>query len=287
MINIINITKIKRPPGIAQRIESFNWDAINVELDAYGAAVIGPLLSPDQYKTLINGYENEDLYRSRVVMARHGFGRGEYKYFTYPLPSVIAELREGLYPYLAEIANRWNKAMGIDVRYPAEHEAFKARCHEAGQTKPTPLILKYTAGDYNCLHQDLYGELLQDSQRRICCPMTSFTAASASLRSVMSNPTPWMNQGCPAVLRTNLASQLNQTTCPSRAMTRLRRMHWQVPGELFPQRLGSRVERFQHLRSRAMRLPTRSSRCHFRWNLFVDTCHSLLFTASPLGLFIW
>jgi uncharacterized protein len=143
---------------MAQRIESFNWDAINVELDAYAAAVIGPLLSPDQCKTLINGYDNEDLYRSRVVMARHGFGRGEYKYFTCPLPSVIAELRENLYPYLAEIANRWNRAMGMDIRYPAEHEAFKARCHQAGQTKPTPLILKYGAGDYNCLHQDIYGE---------------------------------------------------------------------------------------------------------------------------------
>jgi len=155
---MINITQIKRPPSIAQRIESFNWDAINVELDAYGAAVIGPLLSPAQCKTLINGYDNEDLYRSRVVMARHGFGRGEYKYFTCPLPSVIAELRENLYSYLAKIANRWNEAMGIDVRYPAEHEVFKARCHAAGQAKPTPLILKYGAGDYNCLHQDICGE---------------------------------------------------------------------------------------------------------------------------------
>jgi uncharacterized protein len=155
---MINITEIKRPPSIAQRIESFNWDAVNVELGALGAAVIGPLLSPDQCKTLIDGYDNEDLYRSRVVMARHGFGRGEYKYFTYPLPSIIAELRESFYPYLAEIANRWNEVMGIDVRYPAEHEAFRARCHKAGQTKPTPLILKYGAGDYNCLHQDIYGE---------------------------------------------------------------------------------------------------------------------------------
>jgi hypothetical protein len=155
---MINITQIKQPPSIAQRVESFNWDAINVELDAYGAAVLGPLLSPEQCKRLINGYDNEDLYRSRVVMARHGFGRGEYKYFTWPLPSVIAELRESLYPGLAEIANRWNEAMGIDVRYPAEHEAFKARCRAAGQTKPTPLILKYRAGDYNCLHQDIYGE---------------------------------------------------------------------------------------------------------------------------------
>jgi len=155
---MINITQIKRPPSIARRIESSNWDAINIQLDAYGAAVIGPLLSPDQCKTLINGYDNQDLYRSRVVMARHGFGRGEYKYFKYPLPSLIAELRKSLYPYLAEIANRWNRAMGIDVRYPAGHEAFKARCRRAGQTKPTPLILKYEAGDYNCLHQDLYGE---------------------------------------------------------------------------------------------------------------------------------
>jgi hypothetical protein len=157
-IKMIDTSQIKRPSSIAQRIESFNWDAINVELDAYGAAVIGPLLSPDQCKTLINGYDSEELYRSRVVMARHGFGRGEYKYLTYPLPSVIAELREGLYPYLAEIANRWNEATGIDVRYPVEHEAFKARCHEAAQTKPTPLILKYGPGDYNCLHQDIYGE---------------------------------------------------------------------------------------------------------------------------------
>jgi hypothetical protein len=155
---MIDIPQAQQPPSNAQPIESFNWDAINVELDAYGAAVIGPLLSPDQCKTLINEYDNEDLYRSRVVMARHGFGRGEYKYFTYPLPSVIAELRERLYPPLAEIANRWNEAMDIDVRYPAEHEAFKARCHEGGQAKPTPLILSYGAGDYNCLHQDIYGE---------------------------------------------------------------------------------------------------------------------------------
>ena len=155
---MINIIGIKPPPNTAQRIESFNWDAINIELDAYGAAVIGPMLSPDQCRTLVSGYDNEDLYRSRVVMARHGFGRGEYKYFSYPLPSIIAELRESLYPYLAKIANRWNESMEIDVRYPAEHEALRACCHEAGQTKPTPLILKYGAGDYNCLHQDIYGE---------------------------------------------------------------------------------------------------------------------------------
>jgi hypothetical protein len=155
---MINITQITRPPSIAQRVESFHWDAIRAQLDAYGAAVIGPLLSPDQCRTLINGYDNENLYRSRVVMARHGFGRGEYRHFAYPLPPVMTELRESLYPYLAEIANRWSEAMGIDVRYPAGHETFKARCHETGQTKSTPLILKYGAGDYNCLHQDIYGE---------------------------------------------------------------------------------------------------------------------------------
>ena len=158
MSTVTQITQIQSPSGIATSVESFNWDAIHAELDAYGAAVIGPLLSPEQCKTLSNEYDNEDLYRSRVVMARQGFGRGEYKYFAYPLPSVIAELRKSLYPYLMKIANGWNEAMGIDVRYPAEHEAFKARCHAAGQTKPTPLILKYEAGDYNCLHQDIYGE---------------------------------------------------------------------------------------------------------------------------------
>ncbi len=158
MISVNQVTQIKWQPGIARTIDSFNWDAIHVELDAYGAAVIGPLLSPMQCRTLIDGYDNQDLYRSCVVMARHGFGQGEYKYFAYPLPSLIAELRESLYPYLAKIANRWNELMGIDVSYPDEHETFKARCHAAGQTKPTPLILKYGAGDYNCLHQDIYGE---------------------------------------------------------------------------------------------------------------------------------
>jgi hypothetical protein len=155
---MINITQIKHPLSISQRIESLHWDPIQFELDAHGAAVIGPVLSPVQCQTLIQAYDEEKLYRSRVVMASHGFGRGEYQYFAYPLPSVIVELRESLYPHLAEIANRWNEAIGIDIRYPPRHEVFQSRCHEAGQTKPTPLILKYGPGDYNCLHQDIYGE---------------------------------------------------------------------------------------------------------------------------------
>ncbi|HEY2589304.1 MAG TPA: 2OG-Fe(II) oxygenase [Tepidisphaeraceae bacterium] len=143
---------------ITNRIDALDWTGINGELDVYGAAAIGPLLAPKQCDDLIDAYDEEALYRTRIVMARHGFGRGEYKYFDYPLPPAIAELREGLYCHLAETANRWNDAMKIDVRYPNTHAAFQARCHAAGQNRPTPLILKYEAGDYNCLHQDLYGE---------------------------------------------------------------------------------------------------------------------------------
>jgi hypothetical protein len=135
-----------------------DWEKVSAGLDERGSAVVERLLSPAQCRALAALYAKDDLFRSRVVMARHGFGRGEYKYFGYPLPEVVAAPRTALYPGLAEIANRWNAAMGIDARFPADHRAFLKRCHAAGQRRPTPLILKYEEGDYNCLHQDLYGE---------------------------------------------------------------------------------------------------------------------------------
>ena len=145
-------------PPIAKRVEAIKWDHVSRDLDAYGSAMVEHLLSPEECETLARLYPHDDLFRSRVVMARHGFGRGEYKYFRYPLPDLIADLRTVFYPHLVPIANRWNTAMGVAVRYPDRHADFIARCHQAGQAKPTPLLLQYGTDDYNCLHQDLYGE---------------------------------------------------------------------------------------------------------------------------------
>jgi hypothetical protein len=142
----------------ADRISALDWTRISQDLDAQGSALLKYVLSPEECRSLAALYSDDTLFRSRIVMSRHGFGRGEYKYFKYPLPELVAELRTSLYPYLVPVANRWNKDMGIDIRYPEQHADFLERCHRAGQTKPTPLLLQYGAGDYNCLHQDLYGE---------------------------------------------------------------------------------------------------------------------------------
>lgn len=143
---------------LAQRIAALDWPALQEHLDARGFAVTGPLLSGAETAALAALYDANSGFRSRVVMSRHGFGRGEYKYFAHPLPDLVATLRQRFYAPLARVANRWAETQGADTRYPATLDAMLARCHAAGQTRPTPLLLKYGAGDYNCLHQDLYGE---------------------------------------------------------------------------------------------------------------------------------
>jgi uncharacterized protein len=144
--------------GIDTRVGMLDWSSISTHLDDHGWAIVEQLLTADECETIAGFYDDDGRFRSRVVMTRHGFGRGEYKYFTYPLPDIVADLRTAIYPNLVPIANRWNESMGIDVRYPHAHADFIARCHQAGQTRPTPLLLRYAAGDYNALHQDLYGE---------------------------------------------------------------------------------------------------------------------------------
>jgi hypothetical protein len=142
----------------AARIQTLDWDRVSRDLDSQGSAVLERVLDSDECHALASLYPDDRVFRSRVVMARHGFGRGEYKYFDYPLPEIIAALRTALYPRLLPVANRWNTALEIDIRYPERHADFLRRCHDAGQQKPTPLLLQYSEGDYNCLHQDLYGE---------------------------------------------------------------------------------------------------------------------------------
>jgi hypothetical protein len=145
-------------PALADRIAALPWAELAKDLDAHGAAMVPGLLRPQDCASVAGWYDADPLFRSRVVMSRHGFGRGEYRYFAYPLPDLVADLREAFYPPLAAIANRWNAELGIAAEFPADHAAFLARCHAAGQARPTPLLLQYGPGDYNCLHQDLYGE---------------------------------------------------------------------------------------------------------------------------------
>jgi hypothetical protein len=151
------------PPSAAStaetRVAAYDWASVAADLDAYGCAVLPKLLSPQESRAVAALYPEESHFRSHIHMARHGFGRGEYRYFKYPLPDLLGGLRTALYPQLADVANGWNGRMGLDERYPDDHASFLKRCHEAGQTRPTPLLLQYVAGDFNCLHQDLYGEL--------------------------------------------------------------------------------------------------------------------------------
>jgi len=144
-------------PSITDRVASIDWTAVTSELDARGAATTGPLLTGAECKSLAGLYDSDAPFRSRIVMARHGFGSGEYKYFAYPLPELIAGLRAALYARLAPVASRWMERMGAETRFPPTHAAFVERCHASGQSRPTPLLLRYDPGDYNCLHQDLYG----------------------------------------------------------------------------------------------------------------------------------
>jgi len=146
--------------GCRQRVASLDWTRIEAELNERGCATTGVVLTRQECADIVAGYDSEPLFRSRVIMARHGFGRGEYKYYAYPLPKLIAGLRDSMYPRLAAIANRWQKSLGASGEYPDDHQQFLARCHRAGQSQPTPLLLKYGEGDYNCLHQDIYGELV-------------------------------------------------------------------------------------------------------------------------------
>jgi hypothetical protein len=140
------------------RAEALDWQEIGRNLNQRGNAVLTGVLTPAECKALADLYPNETGFRSRIVMGRHGFGRGEYKYFSYPLPDIVAGLRTSLYRKLAPVANAWNETMGMEVRYPSEHAEFIQRCHDAGQSRPTPLLLQYGVDDFNCLHQDLYGD---------------------------------------------------------------------------------------------------------------------------------
>ena len=165
MSAVIKIAAGRSSP--AQRIDGYAWEMIAADLDCFGCAVLPNLLTPGECADLAALYPQERHFRSHIHMARHGFGKGEYRYFKYPLPALIAELRGALYPHLATVANAWNARMNVATRYPAQHADYLKLCHKVGQTRPTPLLLQYTAGDFNCLHQDLYGELVFPLQATI------------------------------------------------------------------------------------------------------------------------
>jgi uncharacterized protein len=163
--------------SVMQRVQQLDWERITEQLHSQGFATTGQILTQVECEAISSAYDQADLYRSRVVMARHGFGLGEYKYFNYPLPQLHQQLRDCLYPQIAKVANAWQRAMGQEVMFPATLTDMLARCHAAGQIRPTPLVLKYSQGDYNCLHQDLYGEHVFPIQAAFLLskPQTDFT----------------------------------------------------------------------------------------------------------------
>ena len=162
---------------IDTRVGGYDWAIVSAHLDAHGWAMLPKLLTPSEAAAVAGFFNDDSRFRSHIIMARHGFGRGEYKYFTYPLPDKVADLRTALYARLVPIANRWNESMGIDVRYPDAHADFIERCHKAGQMRPTPLLLQYGEGDFNALHQDVYGEHVFPLQAAILLaePQKDFT----------------------------------------------------------------------------------------------------------------
>jgi hypothetical protein len=180
-----------------RRVARYDWPAVTAELDGYGCAVLPKLLSPAESHAIAGLYADEVHFRSHIHMARHGFGKGEYRYFKYPLPDLIGSMRATLYPRLAGIANAWNGRMGRDERYPADHADFLQRCHKAGQTRPTPLLLQYVTGDFNCLHQDLYGDLAFPIQVAILlsAPGRDFTGGEF----VLTEQRPRMQSRCEVV----------------------------------------------------------------------------------------
>ena len=154
----MSVPAIKKTGDLEQQVDILDWTRIVEDLDAFGFATTGALLDAEACHALAETYDDDTAFRSHVVMRRHGFGEGEYKYLSYPLPDPIERLRQAVYPRLAPIANRWMAAMSMAHRYPETLDSFLARCHDSGQRRPTPLLLKYQTGDYNCLHQDLYGQ---------------------------------------------------------------------------------------------------------------------------------
>jgi hypothetical protein len=225
------------------KVDASNWPDIIRSLDADGTAVLPRLLESDQCAQLAAEYPKDDLYRSRIVMARHGFGRGEYKYFRYPLPRLLQDLREALYSRLAPIANRWNREMGIDVRYPTAQGDFIRRCHRAGQKRPTPLILKYVQDDYNCLHQDLYGKHVFPLQVTILLskPGTDFeggefVVTDAGTREKRADVVP-LAQGDAVILAVNQRPTASHRgfvrTAMRHGVSRVRRGHRHTVGIIF------------------------------------------------------